>query len=611
ATAILHALTTQEAAAEPPAPHDIEALRAQHGISVEGDDLRHEFDERGIQYGRAFAGLSAAYVAGDDSDSDSDSDSDDDDADTVLAEVAVPSSIRSQQGAYVVHPALLDACFQSVAAHPGIRDAAGLLLPLGVGRIRSYGPARHAHYCLTTVTRPDSGAGELSADIDVLDEHGAVLLTVRGLRLGTGAPAGAERDRLLDERLLTIEWREHELPDTTATEPGNWLLINVTDTTESSGTCGIAASRLVDALKSHDALSTAMPWPRSADYRAEVGQLRDLLNANVFDGVVVLTDAGADVGEGAQSADGTAVRGREAVEQIVRIGRELSGVEGLTTRLYVVTRNAQKVLGDDDVNLDHGGLRGLLRVISAEEPHLKPTYIDVDEHTDAEQVARQLLLAESGEDETAWRNGDWYTARLCPTPLGPDDRRTTVVDHECDGMRLQIRTPGDLQTLELTAFDRVPPGPGEVEVAVQASSINFADVLVTFGRYQTADGQQPQLGTDFAGVVTAVGSGVADLNIGDRVGGLSPHGCWSTFVTCDARLATVLPEGLTDVEAAAVSTASATAWYGLQDLARIRAGDKVLIHSGTGGVGQAAIAIARAAGAQIYATAGSDKRRQV
>ncbi|MFV0496539.1 SDR family NAD(P)-dependent oxidoreductase, partial [Mycobacterium sp.] len=84
-----------------------------------------------------------------------------------------------------------------------------------------------------------------------------------------------------------------------------------------------------------------------------------------------------------------------------------------------------------------------------------------------------------------------------------------------------------------------------------------------------------------------------------------------TFVTCDARLATVLPEGLTDVEAAAVSTASATAWYGLQDLARIRAGDKVLIHSGTGGVGQAAIAIARAAGAQIYATAGSDKRRQV
>ncbi|ORA06891.1 polyketide synthase, partial [Mycobacterium angelicum] len=164
---------------------------------------------------------------------------------------------------------------------------------------------------------------------------------------------------------------------------------------------------------------------------------------------------------------------------------------------------------------------------------------------------------------------------------------------------------------EFAAFDRVPPGPGQIEVAVSASSINFADVLVTFGLYQTADGKQPQLGTDFAGVVTAVGPDVTDHQVGDHVGGMSPNGCWSTFVTCDARMAVKLPEGLTDAQAAAVTTASATAWYGLQDLARIKAGDKVLIHSATGGVGQAAIAIARAAGAEIYATAGSEKRRNL
>ncbi|COV77141.1 polyketide synthase pks5 [Mycobacterium tuberculosis] len=112
-------------------------------------------------------------------------------------------------------------------------------------------------------------------------------------------------------------------------------------------------------------------------------------------------------------------------------------------------------------------------------------------------------------------------------------------------------------------------------------------------------------------MVSAVGPGVSELKVGDRVGGMSPNGCWATFVTCDARLATRLPEGLTDAQAAAVTTASATAWYGLQDLARIKAGDKVLIHSATGGVGQAAIAIARAAGAQIYATAGNEKRRDL
>ena len=180
-----------------------------------------------------------------------------------------------------------------------------------------------------------------------------------------------------------------------------------------------------------------------------------------------------------------------------------------------------------------------------------------------------------------------------------------------DGLRLEIRTPGDLQTIEVTAFDRVPPGPGEIEVAVTSSSINFADVLVTFGRYPSFEGRLPRLGTDFAGVVSAVGSDVTTHRVGDRVGGISPNGCWGTFVTCDADLAATLPPGLTEQQAAAVTTAHATAWYGLQELARIGRRDKVLIHSATGGVGQAAIAIARAAGAEIFATAGSEQRRQL
>ena len=152
-----------------------------------------------------------------------------------------------------------------------------------------------------------------------------------------------------------------------------------------------------------------------------------------------------------------------------------------------MTRDAQTVLAGDVANLEQAGLRGLMRVIGTEHPHLRATQIDMDEHTDAEQLARQLL-AGSEEDETAWRNGEWYTARLCPTPLRPEERRTTVVNHERDGMRLQIRTPGDLESMELVAFERVPPGPGQIEVAVTASSINFADVLVAFGRYPSLRG---------------------------------------------------------------------------------------------------------------------------
>ena len=180
------------------------------------------------------------------------------------------------------------------------------------------------------------------------------------------------------------------------------------------------------------------------------------------------------------------------------------------------------------------------------------------------------LLADSDEDETAWRSGQWYTARLRPAPLRPDERRTATANHQHDGVRLEIRTPGDLKSLDLAAFDRVPPGPGQIEVAVTASSLNFADVLLAMGRFPNVDGRHPQLGMDFAGVVSAIGPNVTAHKVGDRVGGFSENGCWATFVTCDAHLAVTLPPGLQADEAAAVSTAYATAWYGLQDMARIK-----------------------------------------
>jgi polyketide synthase 5 len=496
-----------------------------------------------------------------------------------------------------VHPALLDASFQSVEAHPGVQALGeGVLgLPLGVRRLPAYTAAGDAHYCYTRVTKAETSG--IEADIDVLDEHGAVLLAVQGLRLGTGASENANKDRVLAERLLTIEWRQRESPEVEYPDAGTWLLISTTATAD------VVATALTDALKDQGAHCTTMCWPPHADDTSNAEQLGNHLRAGGFTGVVIFT--GPKSGD---AEDRSPLLGREYVQHLVRITRELPEIPGEPPRIYVVTRNAQMVLAGDRPNLEQAGLRGLIRVIGTEHPHLRATQIDVDEATDAEQLARQLLGG-SKEDETAWRNGAWYTARLCPTPLRPEERQSTVVDHERDGMRLQIRTPGDLETLELVACERVPPGPGQIEVAVSASSINFADVLVAFGRYPAFEGRLPQLGTDFAGVVTAVGPDVRDHKVGDHVGGVSPNGCWGTFLTCDARLAVTLPAGLTDAQAAAVTTAHAAAYHGLHELARIKGGDKVLIHSATGGVGQAAFAIAHAAGAEIFATAGSEQRR--
>ena len=113
-----------------------------------------------------------------------------------------------------------------------------------------------------------------------------------------------------------------------------------------------------------------------------------------------------------------ALRGEDYVRHLVRIAREIPEIPGEPPRLYVVTRNAQTVLPGDVTNLEQAGLRGLMRVIGTEYPHLRATQIDMDEETEAEQLAQQLLGG-SEEDETAWRNGQWHTARLSPARCAP------------------------------------------------------------------------------------------------------------------------------------------------------------------------------------------------
>lgn len=572
ATAVLRAATGQQ-----PAARNMPALLAAHPHHEDGAEVRRRLDRRGLQYGQAFSGLVALRTS-------------DQTPDTALAEVALPGQIRSKQEGYAVHPALLDACFQSIAAHPRVQalDDDALALPLAIRVIRLHGATRCARYCYTRVTHADTAG--IEADLDMLDEHGTILLSVLGLRLGTSAADDGHAPRLLAERLLTVDWRQRELADDQYAAAGTWLLIT---------TAGDLGAALTDALKGHGAQCITMCWPPHADHRATAQQLRDHLRTGGFSGMVILTGP-----RNGGVADQSTRLGSESVQHLIRITRDLPDFPGELPRLYVVTRNAQAVLAGDVPDLEQGGLRGLVRVIGTENPHLRVTQIDMDQATDPEQLARQLLGG-SEEDETAWRQDTWYAARLSLTPLRPEERRTTAVDPGRDGICLQIRTPGDLASTEFVFQERRSPGPGEVEVAVSTAGVSYPDVLAALGH-----DPQHGLGTDFAGVVTAVGEGVVEHNVGDRVGGLC-GGSWATFVTCDARLAVALPADLSDGQAAAVPTGHAVAYHGLHELAHIKAGDRVLIHSASGGVGQAATAIARAAGAEIFATAGSETRRQL
>ena len=172
-------------------------------------------------------------------------------------------------------------------------------------------------------------------------------------------------------------------------------------------------------------------------------------------------------------------------------------------------------------------------------------------------------------------------------------------------VQLVSTTPGILDGLKLQAMTRRPPGPGEVEIEVRATGLNFRDVLMAMGMYP---GGQDALGVECSGKVTAIGDRVEGLQVGDDVVGIAAGG-FGTYVTTDARLVARLPKGLGFEEAATIPSAFLTADYTLNHLARISSGDRVLIHAAAGGVGMAALQLAKHAGAIIYATAGSAEKR--
>jgi NADPH:quinone reductase-like Zn-dependent oxidoreductase len=174
--------------------------------------------------------------------------------------------------------------------------------------------------------------------------------------------------------------------------------------------------------------------------------------------------------------------------------------------------------------------------------------------------------------------------------------------------RLHLGQPGDFGSLKLAPAPARAPGPGEVEIEVVAAGLNFRDVLSALGQLPGFENGVGELGSELSGVITALGEGVTKFRVGDPVFAFAPHS-FATHVTTDARLAEPLPRGISFEDAAGLPIAFLTAEYGLDHLARLERGERLLIHSATGGVGLAAVQIAKDRGAEIFATAGSEEKR--
>jgi NADPH:quinone reductase-like Zn-dependent oxidoreductase/acyl carrier protein len=287
----------------------------------------------------------------------------------------------------------------------------------------------------------------------------------------------------------------------------------------------------------------------------------------------------------------------------------------MTQRLYIVTCATQQIAGERHVGVAQAPLWGMGRSLIHEDQDLSTVMVDLDSEGSADGVAQVFteIQGEPGHEQVAWRNGERWVAHL----VRHEDKEEAMASgaalarlaHRAPNFRLEIAQTEAEDGLTFRATERPIPGEGQVEIEVTAAGLNFSDVMKWLGLYPGIQDDVVPLGIECSGRISALGQGVAGFKVGDEVIALAPY-CFARYIVAPEYGIAKKPDGIALGQAAAIPVAFLTAWYALQTLGRISAGERVLIHAAAGGVGQAAIQIAKNAGATVFATAGTEEKRE-
>jgi acyl transferase domain-containing protein/NADPH:quinone reductase-like Zn-dependent oxidoreductase/acyl carrier protein len=328
-------------------------------------------------------------------------------------------------------------------------------------------------------------------------------------------------------------------------------------------------------------------------------------------GAVALAGRSAEVAEVVLFVCAEADDDGSAAQRLSVLARLAHEAAERRAQLWVVTCGAQQdgpADGKAGTGLAGAALWGFARVLLNELPRLKLRLIDLAEAAAPDEAAGQVaaeLASDTAEIEIAWTQNGRHVLRLRPGLLprrAPRSELLTLASNRAGGFDALGWKPRALRAL----------GPGEVEIEVHAAGLNFRDMMWALGllpEEALIDGfAGPGFGLECAGIIRAVGPEVNGLAIGQRVTAFAPEALSTRVITVADAVTPISPE-LDFVAAATLPVTFVTAIYALGHLARLAAGEHVLIHSAAGGVGLAAIQYAKHRGATVIATAGSEVKR--
>ncbi|MFJ2211823.1 SDR family NAD(P)-dependent oxidoreductase [Streptomyces sp. NPDC101062] len=480
------------------------------------------------------------------------------DGEDIVAEVALPEEHHAQAALFGLHPALFDAALHTVGLGKALDGHDRPLLPFSWQGVSLHAVGAAALRVRTRFTGPGT------VSLTLAGPDGAPVATVTSLTVRPLAPERPAIAPAVRDALFHVAWREQPRTAPHGTVEGPLLVLGA------------------DGLGVRAALETA---------GVSVAVCQDLADWNpAGDAPVPLSVVTGDL---------PGRTPREAVRRALALVRSwLADDRFAASRLVLVTRGAVSTRHDEDLtSLAQAAVWGFVRTAQAEHPG---RFALLDLGAGEPPLAGLPAALASGEAQLALRSGGFLVPRLDRL-----DRSGTLPPPPDEAWRLDVTSPGTLENLAFLPAPEAeaPLGEGEIRVAVRAAGLNFRDVLIALGMYPGAG----IMGSEGAGTVLETGPEVTGLAVGDAVFGLFLAGSFGPRVVADRRLVAKVPAGWSLTDAASVPVTFLTAYHALVDLAGLRPGESVLVHAATGGVGTAAVQLARHLGAEVFATAGPGK----
>ncbi|RLU00286.1 type I polyketide synthase [Ketobacter sp.] len=580
-------------------PADIEQIKGRATHSYSGDMFYGEMWKVGYQLGSQFQWISEFWRR----------------PGETLTRLRLPES-AIEQGKYMIHPGLMDSCFQSsaLAAMHDDFDASkvdAIYIPFAIENLCFFRKPTTELWCHVKIKNPPEDPNEVmesySHTIQVYDDQGNILIDVDTLH-SKRAPKEALLRAISKDPFdghYEVHWKTQNIPADQELKPlaGTFMVVG-----EASG----LATAICTELSGQEGVTV---WQIACDDSATFAAEGNRITLNPADGGQWMQAIGAVGGldkvagmvyvapEGGPDGDVMGLQKR-IFSPILNMLKALQLMSGAgAPRLWCVTEAgvaAQR--SDTHVNPAHSALIGFGKVLDMEHSEYNAVLVDVDAESAAraaKSLAQEMLQA-GAEKLVAYRRGTRMIARLA---------RTTV---EAAGMpipeapyRLIIEKKGTFEDLKFVPFEPRTLGSTQMAVKVLSAGLNFRDVMGVLDVYP---GEAGPLGGECIGQVTELGAAVKDFKVGDVVMVPLTESCMSTQTITEELLTCRVPSNLSINQASTIPVVYSTALHGLKNLAKLKKGERVLIHAGAGGVGLAAIYIAKHIGAEVFATASEKKR---